>query len=271
MPLRVHPRDWRSTVIGTAGATKYARLSRNPIPGLHPVIVNHGWPQTYLPQEMIDQQRAGYLNALLGSGFTLYLPFTGSNWGHPTTTWPSVGGTAQAVFDAILTQAAADGLDASKVHLFSASMGACNAMNWSWRNPTKVASLYLLAPFNDFAATYDTSLANDPLPPSGTTIRTSMRTVYGAADRTALLAACEDNDPARNLTELAVIGPRIKALLLTGDEVIPFAGAEALFDGIGAELVVSPGSHFFPTGFGPVPEWDWSEYSVPAWFQEHAS
>lgn len=237
-------------------------------PDLPPVIVNHGWAQSNTAEKMFQLAKGQFeaffgkyvgtsLDALAASGYAMYLPYTGSNWCSNTVS-PSLGGTGQDAFEDAISLAASDGFDASKVHFFSTSMGAGNALNWAWRNPTAVASMYLLAPFVDFASTYDTAKASEM------GVRTSMHTVYGVGNRTNLLVACEPNDPVRNTASLMGIGPLIKASALTEDEVVPYASLSAFLDAIGATEATTPGSHFLPwtmTAF--------NEYAIPAWFAEH--
>jgi acetyl esterase/lipase len=206
-------------------------------------------------REFLDQM----IDALASSGYTIYCIYTGSNWSHPTVTWPSNGGTAQTAFDDALLQAAADGMDAANAHIFGQSMGGGNSLHWAWENQTKVRSMFLYVPMVDMMATYDE--------PQTEAIggRVSMRTVYGAADRTALESATANNDPARNVPKIAGadLGPRTTIFALTGDEVAPYAETAAFAASIDANLVSSPGSHFYYSSS------NLEEISIPRWFEAH--
>jgi pimeloyl-ACP methyl ester carboxylesterase len=263
----LHPRKPRTTTLGVRGGTTYYRLAGKTQDGLHPVIVTHGWPQAQTALQTVDLMRIGYLNFLIANGYTLYIPFTGSNWGHPTDTFPDVGGTGLGAFDDMVDAAEADGLDASAVHLFGTSMGGCNALNWAWRNSNMIGRIYLLLPLTDFGATWDTTLANTSLAPGATTIRQSLLNVHGGTDRASFLTAAADCNPAANAGPMTLIGSRTKAHLLTTDEVVPYAAAATVLENAGATVTTSLGSHFFPDGFGSIPAWDWSEYDIAKWFR----
>jgi pimeloyl-ACP methyl ester carboxylesterase len=239
---------------------------------LSPVIYNHGWPQSFTAETTLATNMANdpsgpgepefgsILNALVASGRAVYFPFTGSNWGHPTVTSPSVGGTAQTAFDDVAQQAALDGFGSPRVSLFSVSMGGCDGLNWAWRNPTKIDKAYFLCPLVDFGSTWDTALAQ----PGELNIQGSMTSVWGGANKTAFLANAASGNPNANWSYLTNLAHRIKVVHFYEDEVVPFTMAEAFWSAVGVEVEAHHGSHFFLSTWAT-----WSSYSVPTWFNSN--
>lgn len=260
MSKRIHREVSRRVIYTNRNATRYAKVEslntayKNP----RPVIVNHGWPDSQWSYQMLPQLVVGRINTLLSSGRTLYIPFTGSNFGNDTSTYPVTDGMGQIAFDDVIDAAELDGFDVTTLDFFSTSMGGCAGLNWAWRNPTRVSSMVLFAPLTDMMATYDTALA------ASLGVSAAMLGAFGVASRSALDTACEDYDPIRNETLLEPLGPRIRVILLTGDEVIPYAGANAFYEGIGADVITSPGSHFYEST-----QTNYDEFELAYWFDWH--
>lgn len=233
------------------GSTRFVRIDpmRRRL-DLKPVIYCHGWPQSSTSSEFLAGQLTASIDALLSGGRTVYIPFTGANWGHASATYPSVGGTGLQAITDVVTAAAADGFDTTTVHLMGASMGALNVMGWGWRNPTKVAGVYLLLPCLDLLASYD-ALAGSANPSIiALNGDEAMLSCYSAADRAALVTASADYDPARN-TGSVTFGGRVAGHAHSTDEAVPIAAVQAVFAAIGATQldVEAGGSHFFETDF----------------------
>ena len=241
------------------GSTRFVRIDpmRRRL-DVKPVIYCHGWPQSSTPSQYLADQLTANIDALLSGGRTVYIPFTGANWGS-NSTYPSVGGTGLQAITDVVTAAAADGFDTTTVHLMGASMGACNVMGWGWRNPTKVAGVYLLLPCLDLLASYDALAASANPAIIALNADEAMLSCYSAADRAALVTASASFDPARN-TGSVNFGARVAGHAHSTDEVVPIAAVQAVFAAIGATQldVEAGGSHFF--------ESDFDSADVAAWF-----
>jgi pimeloyl-ACP methyl ester carboxylesterase len=219
------------------------------------VIFTHGWPQTSVADQIFMSNR-GMFDALINAGYTIYAPYTGANWGHPTISSPSNGGTALVAFDDALALAEDYGHPDGEAHLFGVSMGGCNALNWGWRNPAKVLGVYLYAPLVDFSGTYSLPLSEALLIPE------ALRAVHGGTDKATFLTASAACDPVRNYASVS-FGSRVSIFGITQDEVIPFSSLEIYAGIIKATLTSSPGSHFFggTTNF--------REHDIVRWFAQH--
>lgn len=240
--------------VRTQGNTTFASISgRKPNPTLPPVISLHGWPNALSVLDYLKQTTTTRLNALCAYGYTVHLPFTGSNWGreYPAMYPAGSGGGGTNSVDDVITAIGNPG----EVLFYSASMGGLNTLNWGWRNPLKVAGMYLVAPCVNIMDTYDTALAD------ALGVRASMLEVFEAADRPALVTNTASYDPSRN-TESVTFGATTKVFGVSGDEVVPQASLTSFCSTIGATLSMGSGSHFFIDV--ATPEWD--EFDAVRWF-----
>lgn len=141
----------------TQGSTSMVRVTR--LDGgrtdLPPVVVLHGSPTTF-PASLLDDAlgtipagTAGWsmVRPLAASGYRCFAPFTGGNWGAPTST--TTGGTGTAAIGDCLTRAVAEGHAADEVLLLGMSMGGCNALAWAAANAAKVVAVFAACPAVD--------------------------------------------------------------------------------------------------------------------------
>lgn len=246
---RFHAGRWsaRSLSWGTQGSTHFARLSPNsPTPGARPVIKLHGyntgnWEATI--QIVLDGGTTTGMpfDALLDTGRTIYIPYTGNCFGRRfadmvnTTELVSSGGTGLDAIDAMRTQAAADGLNATTVDLIGGSMGVCNAVNWACDNPTLVHRIYGFVP----AIEFDTLYAFGPGFPS---IQQSLLYAYGGANKAAFMAASAGRDLIRR--DISSVADRISIVASDPDALIRYAGVVSWTTTWGIPLVTTAANHF---------------------------
>jgi pimeloyl-ACP methyl ester carboxylesterase len=243
-----------TTSLGTRNSTTYQRL----VPtganyDLRPVIHLHGWPQDGTAAQTLAEDTASEgsaLRLLLASGRVVYRPFTGSNFGADTATWPSMGGTGLVAVDDMIEQANADGLDTTRIDLWGISMGGCNALNWAYRNASQVNRIYLSMPGLDFGTLWD----------FGSTLRTCLETVHGAVGRAPLLAATTERDPVQ--MDFSTIANRIAGNIADDDSLINYASASAWMATWDVPHTVTSGNHFAYTE-------PWSETQPYRWLLGH--
>lgn len=200
---------------GLHGSTHFVRVrGRHHDPSLTPVVMLHGQPGDEVWSETLTGQAASQqvLSACLAAGYTVWAPFTGRNWGHPTNLGPpGTGGTGLTAIDDIHTATGAD-----RVHLSGVSMGGVNAFVWAWNNPGKVASIRIYAAVWSLVNLYDFS----------PDFAASLDTVYGSTDRASFLVASADYDPVRNAEAVAPVGPRVSMLMARDDTVVGWEGLD---------------------------------------------
>jgi pimeloyl-ACP methyl ester carboxylesterase len=225
--------------------TNYVVVQPNtPDLSLRPVINLHGWNGTGTAAATLalnltaSQQATGFgagfpLDALLATGRTVYMAFTGSNFGHETDTDPVVTyGEGLTVIDEIRTHAATLGLP-STVDLVGGSMGACNALNWAWRNEADVHRIFMYVPALDFDSLYDL----------GGGIQSCLLGVYGGANKAAFLVNAADNDPSQQTLSDSLAG-KCLAYLSNPDALIDYAATSAYLDAQGITYWTGSGDHF---------------------------
>jgi len=159
-------------------------------------------------------------------------------WGHPVLV-PDLGGpatwgndTALAAFDAAVTWAGtALGCRTDKVVVAGESMGGLLGLNWAWRNPDKVAALWLRVPCVALEVTHDTD--------GGFT--GTIDAAYGG--HAGYLAALDGHDPMRNTGLLRRFADRARIWHATDDEFFPPAEIRAFARATGIPATEIPGTH----------------------------
>jgi pimeloyl-ACP methyl ester carboxylesterase len=238
-------------------------------PALPAVVLLHGWPDTQPADPVLDDNlspidpppfRFGAakqaVDQLLATGRTVYAPYTGASWG-TTTSSPNLGGVGTDAIAAAVAQAAADGCTAPP-DLWGNSMGACNALNYAWRNPTTIGRLFLMAPAVDLASVYDWAAP----------VATSMRGVVGGTDKATWYPLAAPFDPARNLGPLAALAGRIQVFSAEDDAIVLWPILRAWCDSLDVPLIASAppgypgGGHFFAPLFP-----GWTDSLPLAWFE----
>jgi pimeloyl-ACP methyl ester carboxylesterase len=231
--------------VNTAGSPIIRHRGRTFDPTLPAVINCHGWGEnhgTYLADWR--------LNALLRTGWTVYTPYTGFNWGTNDPV-PDDSTGRQAIADTV-TRAATDGHSAP-VMLYGTSMGACNAMNHAWRNPADVAAIYMLTPVYDIPSVHGSDVL----------LTASLEATFGVSGLANVTTASADYDPARNTAGLA--GIPMAAHAVEDDVIVDYAGLVTFCAGLDITLTSSP------TG-GHAGAWSgtYDEYDALRWFTDHA-
>lgn len=215
----------------TTGATAILRVrgrvwSRT----ARPVIVLHGWPYTLTAPLTLDPtltpfvapigEDQGAIDALVAAGRTVYRPFSGANWGTAATTSPVVGGTGLTAIEDAIVAAGADGLPTTTIDLWGTSMGATNALNWSWRNPGRCSSVYCSSPAYDLSTVYDSDAitigwgigAVSPI----------LRAVHGGSNKATWSPLSQPFDPLRNTAAMAAIARKVAMFSAVDDEIVPW-------------------------------------------------
>lgn len=211
---------------------------------LNPVIFLHAWPGSSNYRTILDQQIDSYVDALLDSGYTLYIPFTGSNWGTSNISPTGTGGTGQTAIAEAISAAGEDGMNTTRVNFFGSSMGALNAMRWIWENPNQFNYGFFYNPIVSIMDTYDTAAAGS----NGA--RTSMLACYGAATRAELVTNCVSGNPIQNLNPTDEICRRMRICGVSTDTMSPSAVLTSFCTDNDIDLV-----------------WDFNEYEIARQFQ----
>jgi pimeloyl-ACP methyl ester carboxylesterase len=243
--FRAPARDYQWTVAGSPSCQFVVVQPNHPDLSLRPVISLHGWSgastsvTTLVDNLTASQTAVGFgaglpIDGFLATGRTVYMTFTGSNFGHLTTVSPSTTyGNGLEVVDEVIAHAAALGLETDTVDLVGGSMGACNALNWAWRNEASVHRVFLYVPALDFDSLYDL----------GGGIQSCLIGVYGGANKAATLAAAADNDPSQQ-TLSAGLAAKCLAYLSDPDVLIDYAATSAILDGWGVPYATGSSDHF---------------------------
>lgn len=244
---------------GLRGSTRYVRLqSGNHDPSLRPVISLHGW-STAAWQEAIAGVVAGHdttgmpYDALLATGRTVYIPFTGPCFGRTLasmvtpTEVTTLGGTGIEAVGHMISQAEDDGLDFNTVDLIGGSMGACNAINWAKDNPSLVHRIYCYVPAIEFSSLYDL----------GGGIATSLLYAYGGASKTAFMTNSAARDPYR--MDLSSIADKISVVASNPDALIRYAGVASWVAQWDIPLATTSSNHFSldDAGFDEMSAFKW--------------
>lgn len=218
MPMRRHTPTPVECSWGMRSGVTYLRF-RGPTwsPAARPVVSLHGWGGTD-PAEIVLQGflrwRAGGAfpyDALLSTGRTVYIPFTGSSFGLGAGTW----GPGDTAVDAMIAQAAADGLTSSTIDVVGGSMGGCNSLNWCHRHPSAWHRLLVYVPAIDLPSVWDL----------GGGLRSSIEAAYGVTGRAAIVTATADRDPVR--LDWSGLANRITAYAASNDPLITYSTVTA--------------------------------------------
>ena len=212
------------------------------------VLVVHGWSHSLSANTVLDNalkppaapfdQDALAIDALLATGRTVYRIFTGSNWGTNTISPTGTGGTGLGAFDDAIAQAVADGLP-STVDVWGTSAGACNTLNYAWRNPTKVNKAYLSSPGFDLSYLYDQDATT--IGWGIGSVSASLRAVHGGTNKATWLPLSADYDPYRNTASVATIASKLAIFSARDDEVVPWSTLEAWCSSLSIPLTASAG------------------------------
>ena len=158
-------------------------------------------------------------------------------WGNDTVV--AAGGR----IDQLVTFAGTLGCRTDKVFVGGESMGSVAALNWAWRNPTKVAGIWVRAPITRMQETHNRLLGHPTL--SG--IPASMEAAY--TNIAGLTAAYPTHDPAdpANITAQGVLrslAGRTRMDATSEDEIVlstePILYARTY---PGVHLHIRPGDH----------------------------
>lgn len=220
---------------GLSSSTYYLRMWGTKIdPTLPPVVILHGFPDATTAATLLDTNARdltginGYpVDALLATGRTLFIPFTGSNWGLPTV--GSVPGT-DAV-DTMVTAATALGIDTTTIDIIGGSMGGCNAINWCVANPTMVHKVIVYNPLVSF----------DPIYDLGGSITTSLDTAYSVDNKTDFMVACADYDPIR--MDVSAISSKMLVIGASNDTIVPYSTVTAFCNTNNIPLITTATGH----------------------------
>lgn len=157
-------------------------------------------------------------------------------WGNDTVVAPTTGR-----IDVLIAWAGTNlGTRTDKVVIAGESMGSVAALNWAWRNPVKVAGLWIRAPITRLQETHN-RLLDPALGQTG--IPASMEAAY--TNIAGLSAAYPTHDPAvlANLTILAALGRKTRVDATSEDEIVPSTSPVLYANQTGAELHMRPGNH----------------------------
>lgn len=207
-----------------------------------PVILVHGYLADAL-QWYVPASSGTTAPQIGGANLTAY----GSDLGGPAT-WGN-----QAMIDAIDDQiawgAATYGTRTDKVALYAGSHGA-TALNWVWRNPSKLVACALTIPAVSLQGLHD----RDPV---GLGIAASIEAAYGGL--AGYLAALPTHDPSHpnNTAQLAPLKDKLRIWYSTNDNVIDpqWVTAFAAATGITAVSVGAQGHSLGPTANQDVLDW----------------
>jgi pimeloyl-ACP methyl ester carboxylesterase len=171
-------------------------------------------------------------------------------WGNDTVVLPTTGR-----IDVLVAKAAVNlSTRTDKVFICGESMGVVNATNWSWRQPTRVAGMWLRAPITRFQETHN-RLLDPALGQTG--IPATMESAY--TNIAGLSAAYPTHDPAvaANLAILASLGSRTRLDATADDVIVPATSPVLYANQTGAELHMHPGDHAanIDTPIEEVAEW----------------
>lgn len=203
-----------------------------PTRGTFPVIWCHG----ALDDAVTARQSNRYddLRAIAHAGLpVIAADLAGQNWAFTT----SIG----RVDSAIAWMATNLGTRTDRIILAGESMGTLLAMNWAWRNASRVGALWLRAPLTHFQDFYNRL----PLFQSGIT------TAHGG------LPVWATFDPVSNRAALTSLGHLTRIDAVTEDEFLVGVQTEEHAHAVGAELHWKPGTHIDATATPPrqVAEW----------------
>lgn len=207
-----------------------------------PVILVHGYLADAL--QWYTPASSGTTAPQIGAA---NLTAFGSDLGGPAT-WGNDAMIA-AIDDQIAWGAATYGTRTDKVALYMGSHGA-TALNWIWRNPSKLAAGALTIPAVSLQGLHDRD-------PAGLGIRSSIEAAYGGLAGYQAALATHDPSHPNNTALLAPLAERLRLWYSSNDNVIAPAEvtAFAAATGIKAISVGAQGHSLGPTANQDVLDW----------------
>lgn len=161
-----------------------------------------------------------------------------------SSTWSN--DTAIARINTLITHLNSNlGTRTDKVFIGGESMGSGLALNWAWRNPVKVAGIWVRAPITRMQSFHDRN---------GGGLAASMEAAY--TNLAGLTAAYPTHDPAvaANLATLTGLGNRTRLDAVANDEFIPSTDPILYQIQTGCELNMMPTGGHAGNLFTPVDE-----------------
>lgn len=148
-----------------------------------------------------------------------------------SATWAN--DTAIARIDTLISWAASNlGTRTDRVFIGGESMGSLLALNWAWRNPVKVAGIWVRAPITRMREFHD-------LNPGG--LAATMEAAY--TNLAGLIAAYPTHDPAQNMGALGGLGYKTRLDATASDELIVSTAPILYQRQTGCHLEMRPGTH----------------------------
>jgi len=185
-----------------------------------PVVYCHGAGGTTPTTREVYREDFASLNRLGHDVITADLGGL-DTWGNVASSGPGTNAVDQAITFANTTY----NTRTDKVLLFADSMGALVALNWAWRNPTKIGAIALRAPVVALQAFHERNEAF---------FGTSMHLGYG--NHAGVISAYPTRDPQQNLASILPFGARIRAWYCTTDEFIPPSEVTTFITAVGGSL-----------------------------------
>ena len=179
--------------------------------------------------------------AVADAGYKIFMPAVGAWWGATP---------GQDIIDDIYDQVVAEGFP-STVHLWGGSNGGCLSLNWFWRNPSQVASIFIHVPL----------VAVEDLYNSSPSFQSSIDTAYG---HTPTSTDYDNFDPARNHASIIPHADKLKVWYGTADTVLPAGSVQAFVAAVGCEYTETGANHI--NGYNPI---YWDRQDPVAWFDSH--
>lgn len=187
------------------------------------VVYLHGWSHGMSADEILPLvPETPVVGQLAAAGWSVYAPFLDEDW----------GSGIEAV-ETVLEHAEADGYDVGHVRLFGVSSGAATALNWAWRNPDRVADVWVVTPVFDLGAIHelDTPVSWAGVP----SITESLEERFGPD----FDESSEAFDPAEHIDELSALAGRLWVFGARDDELIDWGDLKDWCDDIGVPVAAS--------------------------------
>lgn len=215
-----------ATLTWSPTATTTAEVEFSVVHAVEPrgvVVYLHGWSHGLTADDILPMvPETPVVGQLASAGWSVYAPFLDEDWG-----------TGIDTVDEVLEQATADGYDTTRVRLFGVSSGAATALNWAWRNPDRVADIWVVTPVFDLDAIHelDTPVSWAGVP----SITASLDERYGPD----FDEQSEAYDPAEHVDELEALAGRLWVFGARDDELIDWGRLEDWCDDIGVPVAAS--------------------------------
>lgn len=242
MPFDLAWRRFLPDLAGTDDVLAYFPRTSNGA-GRVPVIYCHGFAGSALAGPYSDSDEAADdLRSIASMGYPAFVPDLAgpSTWGNTAS--------ITALAATVTNLGTACGTRTDKVALAAESMGALVALNWAWRNPTKVAAVMLRVPVVNLEGFRARNVG---------VFGGAIHSAYGGSS--SYTAALPDHDPAHanQLATLRSLADRIKVWHTTSDEYVAVAEVVAWCTAVGCERVAYEGDHAagFDTPTSDVTPW----------------